>query len=295
MDIVRLASERAKALEQRLETLLGESRVAEAPRLLEAMRYSSLGGGKRLRPLLLTEAARLFGVPVEAALDAAAAVECVHCYSLVHDDLPAMDDDDVRRGRPTAHKAFDEATAILAGDGLLTFAFEILARPRTHPDPAVRSSLVFALARAAGHAGMAGGQMLDLEAEGRALDLAAIKRIQALKTGALIGFCGEAGAILGGGSRERSAALKAFTDALGLAFQIKDDLLDAEGDATEMGKAARKDGARGKATFVSLLGLEKAKAELCALEHDAASALAPFGERAEVLVDIARWNTRRAG
>jgi farnesyl diphosphate synthase len=206
-----------------------------------------------------------------------------------------MDDDDMRRGRPTVHKAFDEATAILAGDGLLTLAFEILARPETHADPAVRSSLVLALARAAGHAGMAGGQMLDLAAEGQTLDLAAIKRIQSLKTGALIGFCGEAGAILGRGTQMQRAALEAYTRALGLAFQIKDDLLDAEGDAAAMGKAARKDGARGKATFVSLLGLEKAKAELCALEQDAASALAPFGDKAEVLVDIARWNTRRAG
>ncbi|KAB2845959.1 MAG: polyprenyl synthetase family protein [Hyphomicrobiaceae bacterium] len=295
MDIVRLASERAQALEKRLAALLGEARGAAAPRLVEAMRYAALGGGKRLRPLLLTEAAGLFGVPVEAALDAAAAVECVHCYSLVHDDLPAMDDDDVRRGRPTVHKAYDEATAILVGDGLLTIAFEILARPETHPDAAVRSDLALALARAAGHAGMAGGQMLDLSAEGRFLDLEAIKRIQALKTGALIGFCGEAGAILGRGGRQERAALAAYTDALGLAFQVKDDLLDAEGDAALMGKAAQKDGRRGKATFVSLLGLEKARGELCALEQDARAALAVFGERATSLIEIARWNTGRTG
>lgn len=295
MDILGLATERAAVLEKRLDVLIGQAAQSRAPRLIDAMRYAALGGGKRLRPLLLTEAARLFGLPVEASIDAAAAVECVHCYSLVHDDLPAMDDDDVRRGRPTVHKAFDEATAILAGDGLLTIAFEILARPETHADPAVRADLVVALSRAAGHAGMAGGQMLDLDAEGESLDLAAIKRIQAMKTGALIGFCGEAGAILGRANAAQTAALKAYTDALGLAFQIKDDLLDAEGDAKAMGKAARKDEARGKATFVSLLGLEKARGELCALEQDAAGALALFGDRGEVLVDIARWNTRRAG
>ena len=293
MTIEALAGQLAAALEERLGRLLGDIHTAEAPRLIEAMRYAALAPGKRLRPLLVIESARLLGVAPETALNTAVAVECMHCYSLVHDDLPAMDDDDLRRGRPTVHKAFDEATAILAGDGLLTIAFEILARPDTHPDASVRAHLVLALAQAAGASGMAGGQMLDLAAEGKALDLAGVKRIQALKTGALIGFCGAAGAILGKASGSDRAALAAYTSALGLAFQIKDDLLDAEGDAAALGKRIAKDAGRGKATFVAVLGLEPARRELCALEQDAVAALKPFGAGNATLCEIARWNTRR--
>src|SRR5262245_19886485 len=200
------------------------------------MRYATLGGGKRFRPFLVIEAAALFGVPQRQALDTAAAVECVHCYSLVHDDLPAMDDDDFRRGRPTVHKRFDEATAVLAGDALLTIAFEILSRPGTHPDPAVRMDLVLGLARAAGWRGMAGGQMRDLEAQGVRYDLDDIRLMQALKTGALIEFSVDAGGILGRGSAAERAALKAYARAIGLAFQIADDLLDVEGRVEDIGK-----------------------------------------------------------
>jgi farnesyl diphosphate synthase len=284
-----------EATERRLRRLLAADRPGgiEAGRLGEAMRYAALGGGKRFRPFLVVESAALFGVATAAAANAAAAVECIHCYSLAHDDLPAMDDDDMRRGRPTVHKAFDEATAILAGDGLLTFAFEILGRPETHPDAAVRSELVLGLARAAGWEGMAGGQQLDLEAEDVAQDLAGDERIQALKTGALIRFAAEAGAILGrAGPRERRAVV-AYAEKLGLAFQIADDLLDAEGDAAAVGKATGKDAAAGKATFVSLLGTAAARERLARLEAEAVAALEPFGARAAVLEEAARFVSRR--
>jgi len=247
------------------------------------MRYAALGAGKRFRPFLVIEAAALFGVPQTQALDTAAAVECVHCYSLVHDDLPGMDNDDLRRGRPTVHKAFDEATAILAGDALLTFAFEILGRPTTHADPAVRAELVLGLARASGWQGMAGGQMLDLEAEGEPQDEDGVINIQALKTGTLIEFSVDAGALLGRASIAERQSLRAYAQAVGLAFQVADDLLDAEGTSAEVGKATGKDAGAGKATLVSLLGISRAREKLRSLGADAINALKPFGDRAAAL------------
>jgi len=263
------------------------------------MGHAVLSGGKRFRPFLVIESAALFGIERDAALDTAAALECLHCYSLVHDDLPAMDNDDMRRGRPTVHKAYDDWTAILAGDGLLTLAFDILARPATHPDPGVRAELVLALARAAGAGGMVGGQAFDLEADKLGLPAVAcvahIRRLQAMKTGALITFAAEAGAILGGGSASARAALKAYGDHLGFAFQIADDLLDAQGDAATVGKAVGKDSAAGKATLVSLMGIEAAQAALERAEREAVAALALFGERAAMLVAAAGFvRTRRS-
>jgi farnesyl diphosphate synthase len=270
-------------------------------RLLEAMRYASLGGGKRLRPFLVVESAALFEVSRQSALLAGAALECVHCYSLAHDDLPAMDNDDLRRGRATTHKAFDEATAILAGDGLLTFAFDVLCRPETHTDPEVRLRLVAALARAAGLGGMVGGQMLDLAAEGRfdrlPPDLAEpdVKILQAMKTGALLRFGCIAGAILGQSSQLQWAALERYGSAVGEAFQIADDLLDLEGDPATVGKATRKDAAAHKATLVGVLGPAAARRRLDHLVAEAQTALDPFGSNADVLKAAARFvATRRA-
>jgi farnesyl diphosphate synthase len=284
-----------EAVERRLRALLAADRPGgiEAGRLGDAMRYAVLGGGKRLRPFLVIESAALFGLPQSAALNAAAAVECVHCYSLVHDDLPAMDDDDVRRGRATVHRAFDEATAILAGDGLLTLAFEILGRPETHPDAGVRLELVADLARAAGWEGMAGGQQLDLEAAAAAQDMPSIARIQGLKTGALIGFAATAGAVLARTGAQERRALAAYAEKLGLAFQIADDILDAVGDPAIVGKATGKDAAAGKATFVSLLGLAAARERLKGLEAEAIAALHPFGARAGALKEAARFVAQR--
>ncbi len=290
----RLAACR-QAVEAELAKLL-DMRSAEqtqGDRLGDAMRYATLGGGKRFRPFLLLEAAALFGVSQSKALPAAAAVECVHCYSLVHDDLPAMDDDDLRRGRATLHKAFDEATAILAGDALLTLAFEILARPETDPDPEVRSALVLGLARAAGWQGMAGGQMLDLLAEHASMNLPGVERIEALKTGALIEFAVSAGGILGRGGDEDRRALSRYARALGLAFQIADDLLDAEGDVAEVGKATAKDAASGKATFVSLLGIEATRDKLKLIEAEALDALHGWDGRADVLREAVRFVSSR--
>lgn len=267
------------------------------PRLLEAIRHATLGGGKRFRPFLVIESAALFGVAEERALDTAAALECVHCYSLVHDDLPAMDNDTLRRGRPTVWAAFDEWTAILAGDALLTLAFEILAAPATHKNAEVRLALIRGLARGAGGAGMVGGQALDLEAEripaGRALGADDVLHLQSLKTGALIRFACEAGALLGEASAEDHAALVAYGTEIGLAFQIADDLLDAEGDAATVGKAVSKDAAAGKATLVSLMGLEEARAALVRAKRAAIDALAPFGARGETLIEAARFVARR--
>jgi farnesyl diphosphate synthase len=283
------------AVEQRLAELLASDRpgAIEAGQLGEAMRYATLGGGKRFRPFLVMEAAALFGLPQRDALNTAAAVECVHCYSLVHDDLPAMDDDDLRRGRATVHRAFDEATAILAGDGLLTLAFEILSRPDTHVDPLVRSELVLHLARASGWEGMAGGQQLDLEAEDKQLDMPGVARIQALKTGAIIRFAAEAGAILARASAPDRQTIVTYAEKLGLAFQIADDILDAVGDPAVVGKATDKDAAAGKATFVSLLGITAAREMLARLESEAIAALTPFGARAGVLQEAARFVVRR--
>ncbi|MGF1462333.1 MAG: polyprenyl synthetase family protein, partial [Maricaulaceae bacterium] len=260
-------------------------------RVIEAMRYVCLGGGKRLRPFLVWARARLFDVDEDQALRVGAALEMVHCYSLIHDDLPAMDDSDLRRGRPSVHKAFDEATAILAGDGLLTYAFEVLAAPATHADAEVRVGLVAALAQAAGAAGMVGGQMIDIAAErdALALDLQGISELQALKTGALIRFGCEAGAILGQASAADRAALTGYAADLGLAFQIVDDLLDALGDETAIGKPVGQDAAMDKSTFVKLLGVEGARNRAEALAASACARLDPYPETAEPLRSVARF------
>lgn len=296
-------NEIAAATEALLDRLLGArpiaSERARPPRLLEAMRYACLGGGKRFRPLLVIESAALFAVPGERSLMAAAALECVHCYSLVHDDLPAMDNDDLRRGRPTVHKAFDQATAILAGDSLLTFAFDILSRPETHPDPGVRIALVLELARGAGLGGMAGGQMLDLAAEGRfaasppRLGLGEIQELQAMKTGALLRYACVAGAILGAAEGASLTALDRFGAIIGEAFQIADDILDVEGDAAMLGKATGKDADAHKATAVAILGVAEARRRLYGLVDSAEQALAPFGAKAALLKAAARFVAER--
>ena len=262
-------------------------------RVYEAMRYSALAPGKRLRPLLVLAAARLFGVGERSALQVAAAIEMVHAYSLIHDDLPAMDNSDLRRGRPTSHKEFDEATAILAGDALLTTAFEVLAHPDTHGDPAVRCELVSSLAAGAGAAGMVGGQMIDLIAEKRPLDIGAITRLQRMKTGALIAFSCEAGAILAKAATEVRTALRGYAHDLGLAFQIADDLLDVEGSAAETGKPVGADAVAGKATFVSILGVDRARAQAELLVSQAVAHLELFEDRAELLRQVARFVVNR--
>ena len=262
-------------------------------RLQEAMRYASLDGGKRLRPFFVLQTSQLFNVAEQAALRVAGAIELVHCYSLVHDDLPAMDDDDLRRGRPTCHKAFDEATAILAGDALLTKAFEVLAGAPTHSDPKVRADLVLALAEAAGDHGMVGGQMFDLMAGGLDMDVAAVTRLQNLKTGCLFNFSCEAGAILGKAPLRQRQALRAYAHDVGLAFQIADDLLDVEGDPEQVGKGLRKDAEAGKATFVSLLGIERARAQADLLWRQAAAHLDVFDEKADLLREAARFIVER--
>jgi farnesyl diphosphate synthase len=264
-----------------------------ATRLHEAMRYAVIGGGKRLRPLLVLASASLFGVPRRQALRAGLAVECLHAHSLIHDDLPCMDDDDLRRGKPSVHCAFDEATAVLAGDALHALAFEVLSDAQTHPDPAVRVELVNELARTAGGAGMAGGQMLDLLTDGRDLDLAAVTRLQRLKTGALIGWCIEAGAIMGHAPPRSRTSLRGYGGSVGLAFQIADDLLDAEGDEAAVGKRTGKDPGQGKATFVSLLGAPRARAQAELLVAQAIDHLKSFGEEAELLRAIARFAIER--
>lgn len=291
----------ADETERLLDALLAaqpvESEIARPQRLLDAMRYSALGGGKRLRPFLVVESAALFGVPREQALMAGAALECVHCYSLVHDDLPAMDNDDLRRGRPTLHRAYDDATAILAGDGLLTFAFDILSRSETHPDAGVRIALVRELARSAGLGGMVGGQMLDLAAEGRFGTTTATENsvvtMQGMKTGALLHFACIAGGILGNASAGERDALSRYGRAVGTAFQIADDLLDVTGDAATVGKATGKDAAVGKATLVGVLGIEAARERLAGCVAAAESALAPFGERGAILREAAQFIANR--
>ena len=285
----------AEALEQAasltdasLERLLLVPPDLEA-RVYDAMRYAALAPGKRLRPFLVLASARLFGVARRCALQVAAAVEMVHAYSLVHDDLPAMDNSDLRRGRPTCHKQFDEATAVLAGDGLLTAAFEALSDPDTHGDPAVRCELVAALASAAGAAGMVGGQMIDLLAEHQSLDIGAITRLQRMKTGALIAFSCEAGAILAKAPLEVRTALRGYAHDLGLAFQIADDLLDVEGSEAETGKPVGADAVAGKATFVSILGVKRARAQAELLIRQAVAHLDLFEQRAELLREVARF------
>ena len=282
----------AAAVERVLDDLLAKNGRPEA-RLMDAMRYATLGGGKRIRPFMVLSSARLFNVAETCALRAAAAVEMVHCYSLVHDDLPAMDDDELRRGQPTCHVAFDEATAILAGDALLTRAFEVLADPATHSDPAVRCDLVVALSRAIGADGMVGGQMLDLVAERHALEMPEVTRLQRMKTGMLIAFACESGAILGKAAEPVRHALHAYAHDLGLAFQIADDLLDVEGDEKEVGKKTGKDRDAGKATFVSLMGVERARGQARMLTDQAIQHLDLFAEKADPLRDLARFVIER--
>ena len=285
-------AEDARAVTETLNRLLSTEDSAEA-RLTEAMRYATLNGGKRVRPFLVMSSARLFNVAESSALRVAAAVEMVHCYSLVHDDLPAMDDDELRRGQPTCHVRFDEATAILAGDALLTKAFQVLVDPDTHPDPAVRSDLVAALAHAAGDEGMVAGQMLDLMAEDTTLGMSEVTRLQRLKTGMLIGVACESGAILGKAPAAARHALRAYVHDLGLAFQIADDLLDVEGDEEEVGKKTGKDQAAGKATFVSLLGRDRARAQADMLAEQAAQHLELFAEKANHLRELAQFVVKR--
>lgn len=291
----------ADEIEATLDGLLSRAalggEIARPARLRDAMRYATLGGGKRLRPFLLVETARLFGLQGEGPLRAGAALEMIHCYSLVHDDLPAMDNDDLRRGRATTHKAFDDATAILAGDALLTYAFDVMGDAPTHPDPAVRARLVVLLARAAGLGGMAGGQALDLEAE-KATEphgAEAVMQLQAMKTGALLLYAVEAGAIMGGASDRECAALNRYGRALGAAFQVADDILDTESDAATLGKAAGKDAGRNKATLVAALGLDAARARRDALAADAQAALAELDlrSRTAILAEAARFTVDR--
>jgi farnesyl diphosphate synthase len=296
--LTAIAGETESALERLLDraTLAGE--IARPPRLIAAMRHAALGGGKRLRPFLVVESAALAGASGQGPLLAGCALECLHCYSLVHDDLPSMDNDDLRRGQPTVHKKFDEATAILAGDGLLTLAFDILARPEVHSSAEVRIALVLELARASGLGGMVGGQMLDLAAEGRfeakrQLSQDEIVTLQAMKTGALLRFACRAGGILGQADAATRSALDRYGAAVGQAFQIADDLLDVEGDTATLGKAAGKDAAAGKATLVSTLGVAGAHAKLDALIAEAESALSPFGAKADVLRAAARFIAQR--
>ncbi len=276
------------------DTLLPDE-IARPRRVMEAMRYSSLGGGKRLRPFLVVESSTVFGVAREAALLAGAALECIHCYSLIHDDLPAMDNSELRRGRPTLHKKYDDATAILAGDGLLTLAFDIISRDEIHKDPTVRLLLTRALARASGVGGMVGGQMLDLAGEGRFGDREPVDvaRLQQMKTGALLRYGCIAGAILGQATAQEYQALDDYGRALGEAFQIADDLLDVEGDAAALGKQTGQDAALGKTTFVTQLGVDGAKKRLGDLLGKADAALAIFGSRGDVLRAAARFVAER--
>jgi farnesyl diphosphate synthase len=292
-----VAAETEALLDKLLATTAAAGESSRPARLIEAMRYSSLGGGKRFRPFLVVESAGLFEVSRQNALMAGAALECVHCYSLVHDDLPAMDNDELRRGQPTAHRKFDEATAILSGDSLLTFAFDILSRPETHTDPKVRVELVGALARASGIGGMAGGQMLDLAAEGRfgatKLGEEDVKMLQSMKTGALLRFACQAGGILASATPQQRQALERYGAIVGEAFQIADDLLDLEGDPALVGKQTGKDAAAGKATMVSVLGVDGAKARLQQLVAEAEKVLAPFGKAAAILIEGAHFVAER--
>ena len=298
-DFAKRLDSTAEDTEALLARLLSDTPLAEEivrpKRLMEAMRYSTLGGGKRLRPFLVVESAAVFGVARPAALLAGAALECIHCYSLIHDDLPAMDNSDLRRGRPTLHKKTDDATAILAGDGLLTLAFDIITRDEIHSDPTVRLLLIRALARASGIGGMVGGQILDLAGEGRFGDREPVDvaRLQQMKTGALLRFGCIAGAILGQASAKEYQALDDYGRALGEAFQIADDLLDVEGDAAALGKQTGQDAALGKTTFVTQLGIDGAKQRVGDLIGRADAALAPFGSRGDTLRAAARFVAER--
>ena len=262
-------------------------------RLFGAMRHAAIGGGKRLRPLLTVAAARLFGIDEDRALRAGAAIEAIHVYSLIHDDLPCMDDDDLRRGKPTVHKAFDEATAVLAGDCFHDLAFEILSDPATHDDPSVRADLVLTLARASGLGGMGGGQMLDLAAEGQSLDIGQVTRLQQLKTGALIEYAVEAACIMGKLAASARTPYRGYAHDLGLAFQIADDLIDHAGDEAAAGKRLYKDAEAGKATFVSLMGEDRARQQAAMLVDQAIAHLKDHGGEADLLRAIARYVTER--
>lgn len=292
LEIHTALAENARVVNECLDKLLPMPQGLEA-RLHEAIRYSALSGGKRIRPFLVVSSAALFDVTCEYALRVAAAIEMVHSYSLIHDDLPAMDNDDLRRGLPTCHVKFDEATAVLAGDALLTRAFEVLAHPATHPDPRVRSDLVLELARSAGADGMVGGQMLDLMAERHSLEEEEVTRLQRLKTGSLIAFCCESGALLAKASEGARVALRAYAHDLGLAFQIVDDLLDVEGNEKELGKKTGKDEAAGKATFVTLMGPERARAQSEMLAAQAVQHLEVFPEKADPLRALAWFVVNR--
>ena len=298
-DFTSRLDQTAEDTEAVLATLLSDATLADEivrpKRLMDAIRYSSLGGGKRLRPFLVVESAAVFGIPRDSALLAGAALECIHCYSLIHDDLPAMDNSDLRRGRATLHKKTDDATAILAGDGLLTLAFDIITRDEIHNDPTVRLLLTRALARASGIGGMVGGQMLDLAGEGRFgdRDPVDVARLQQMKTGALLRFGCIAGAILGQAAPEEYQALDDYGRALGEAFQIADDLLDVEGDAAALGKPAGADAALGKTTFVTQLGIDGAKQRVRDLLARADQALSVFGARGDVLRAAARFVAER--
>ncbi len=291
-EIKAALAENAREVDQVLDQLLPLRPDPEA-RLMEAIRYSALSGGKRIRPFLVAYSSALFGVSRSYAMRVAAAVEMVHCYSLIHDDLPAMDDDDLRRGVPTCHVKFDEATAILAGDALLARSFEVLADPATHSDPRVRSDLVVELARAAGGDGMVGGQMLDLLAAESSLQMAEITRMQRMKTGALIAFSCESAALLGKASDSARHALRAYAHDLGLAFQIADDLLDVEGDPDVVGKRTQKDENAGKATFISLLGTDRARSQSQMLAHQAVQHLDMFPDTADPLRALAEYVVNR--
>lgn len=291
--LLRAAQEEVAAgIDRLFDQLLGVPSDARGP-LYEAMRHAAIGGGKRLRPLLVRAAGDLYHVDRTLSLRAGAAVEAMHVYSLIHDDLPCMDDDDMRRGKPTVHRAFDEATAVLAGDSLHALAFEWLVDPATHGDPFVRSELVRELARAAGPAGMAGGQMMDLAAATADFDLPTVTRLQQLKTGALIAFSIEAGAILARIPAEGRTPLRGYARDIGLAFQIADDIMDVEGDEALAGKALHKDDAAGKATFVTLMGLPRAREQAHALVEQAIAHLAGFGDEAALLRAIARYVVER--
>ena len=291
-DFLAELSRGAEAVTGVLDNILAETNGHEN-RVVEAMRYASLAGGKRVRPFLVCATAALFDVEESRALRAAAAVELIHCYSLVHDDLPAMDDDELRRGQPTCHIAFDEATAILAGDALLTKAFEVLADAKTHAEPSIQSTLVKVLARASGHEGMVGGQIIDLYAENHELDVPEITRLQRMKTGALIAVSCDIGALMGKASEEAGHHLRGYSHDIGLAFQIADDLLDVRGDEAEVGKKTQKDAGAGKATFVSLLGVDEASEQAHMLSQQAQKHLAIFGEKADPLRALATFIVER--
>lgn len=292
LNLLAEARQVAGAVDQLFERLLAD-RCDGRDQLCQAMRHAAIGGGKRLRPLLTVAASRLFVMDEERAVRAGTAVEAIHVYSLIHDDLPCMDDDDLRRGKPTVHKAFGEAAAVLAGDCFHALAFELLADPATHEDPFVRSELVLELARASGIDGMAGGQMMDLAAEGADVDLAAITRLQQLKTGALIEFSVEAAVIMARLPAEGRTPYRGYARNVGLAFQIADDLIDHTGDEAAAGKRLHKDAAAGKATFVSLLGEERARAQAQLLVEQAIEHLHDHGDEAELLRAIARYAVER--